>query len=108
MIQSRYRIQRCERHGIAIGLCEATGCVGSAQARAVDRHLVPKIQPLRCQNCKQERGDAIKRGPFFGSTSTHPGYQQAWCEECWTEREARETAAATRRTVHSRSLGNPT
>ncbi len=92
--RSRFRVERCAAHGIAVGLCESPGCKGSDKARGTGRQLVGKLKPPRCHFCKRERGDAIKRGEFYGAKGSHGGYQSSWCDDCWARKEAREKEAA--------------
>ena len=91
---SRFRVERCEAHGIAVGLCTVGTCKGASEARKKGRQLVAKLKPMRCVNCHQSRGDAVPRGKFHGVTPTHPGYQSHICDDCWGNREAREEEAA--------------
>lgn len=91
---SRFRIERCAAHGIAVGLCEVASCKGAERAKKVDRQLIEKIEPPRCSRCKQTRGDATHRGPFHGAKGNHPGYQERYCDSCWELKLAREQAAA--------------
>jgi hypothetical protein len=94
-MSSRYRVERCAAHGIAVGLCESPQCKGSTEARGVGRQLVSKLKPPRCHSCEVERGDAIKRGKFYGAKGDHPGYQSYWCDDCWENKLKRDLAAST-------------
>lgn len=97
MAQSRFRVERCVAHNIAVGLCTVGTCKGSVEAKKLDRQLVGKLTPPRCSRCKRERADAIQRGPFRGATDHRPGYQERFCDDCWGRREAREAEIERRR-----------
>lgn len=94
MAHSRFRAERCAAHGIAVGLCTVATCKGAIEAKKVGRQLVEKLKPLRCHHCRRERGDAARRGEFYGATATRRGVQRPWCDECWGGRLARDKAAA--------------
>ncbi len=94
MTTSRFRIERCAAHGIAVGLCENSLCKGSAAAKSTSRQLIERIEPPRCRRCKQVRGDAVPRGPFHGAKGNHPGYQERFCDGCWEAKEKRDREAA--------------
>ncbi len=95
---SRFRVERCAAHGIAIGMCTIGTCRDATKAKGVGRQLAGVIKPPRCSSCKQERGDAIKRGEFFGAKGSHPGWQRSWCDACWENKLARDKAAAAPKT----------
>lgn len=92
MPASRFRTQRCARHGLAMGLCEDRTCPGWNSAR-VDKAAVPRVESPRCQGCGQRRGDAIPRDL---PTLSKDQRGRRFCEGCLVIRQVRAEAREVR------------